>query len=294
MAIKLEEVRIKAGLDYSKVTAGLTDIRQQVFNLAKGVPAMLTGMLRTNLVGIGAMLLKDVLPTWDEIWNKVYGVDEETTKKLKESGENLKKLRQEVQTTAATLDKTARDINFAESDPKGKVAILEAEAQMAKQNADAALKQLKWAKDYKLSVEDLGKAQREYNKALEVQLKSEFALREMQKKLSPEDLRAEYERKLKEAIPQVYQDRISIRALRGELELDPNNTDMRRQLGEAEGRIAGVMRARRGASLAGVTDALGSAAYMIPGLKEAIQPLLVEQERMMRDTIQKVRIVEVE
>jgi chromosome segregation ATPase len=145
MAIKLEEVRVKASMDYSKVISGVTDIRQQMFNLAKGVPNMLNSMLRTSLVGFGAMLIKDILPTWDEIWGRVYGVDEETTNRLKEQGTKLKQIVQQVRDAEkglkAAAEKDVFDRSIAEEQIKllqEKVAATEAEAN-AKKNLAAAI-----------------------------------------------------------------------------------------------------------------------------------------------------------
>jgi hypothetical protein len=140
MALNQEEIRIRAGLDYSKVTAGLTDVRRQVFNLAKGVPTMLTSMLRTNIVGMGAMLIKDVLPTWDQIWNKIYGVDDETTNRLKEQGTKLKQIAQQARDAEKGLKAAAEKDAFDRSIASEQIKLLREKAAATESEANAKRK----------------------------------------------------------------------------------------------------------------------------------------------------------
>lgn len=119
-----EEIRIKAGLDYSKVTAGLTDIRAQVFKLAKDVPAKLSGLMRASLFGVATTILTEILPTWDQIWSRVYGVDENSAKMLEQSRENLRGLRKAMQSARDAFENTVKSIAFKNAKPEQKMFTL--------------------------------------------------------------------------------------------------------------------------------------------------------------------------
>lgn len=284
-----EEIRIRAGLDYSKVTAGLTDIRSQVFKLANDVPKKLYGLLKANLYVAAGSMIAELLPSWQELWDKVYGVDADTDKRLQDSAKNINTLRKTLEKAKEDLANVWKTSQMNEATPLGKTAILEGDLATAEGERRGAQERLKIAKEHNFSLEERARLETEYIQALTKEFNAAEALKKQQGTLSPQDLESEYKRKLKQTIPQVYRDRVDIRSLQDELAIDPTRSDFREMLAAAQQRIATVTKARGVGSLGALANALPDYEGFA-GIKES---LLAAQQEAMKNVIQRVSIVEI-
>lgn len=298
-----EEIRIKAGLDYSAVTSGLNSIRGQVNKLAADVPKKLTSLLKANLYTAAAGIIADILPSWDEIWNKVYGVDEAGTKRLEEQGKRLRSIREEAQKAAQSLEDAIKKARFQDADIFGKRDMLlqdqanqQNDVKAAKDEVDRLRAMLARDRTNPELGQKLGSAQKALSEKELGLFNTNRALKEVNSKLTPDQVASIFSEMLANSIPDVYKLRAEFRkqmALRNAF-----NTN-----GQLEqGMLAGV-----NAKLAldqlnqivgarGV-QAIGNAANAIPG----IGPLGITKDSLeaataaaMTATIQRVKIVEVE
>lgn len=119
-----EEIRIKAGLDYSGVTAGISGIRSQVNKLANDVPKKLNNLLKANLYTAAASIISEIVPSWQQIWDSIYGVDEDGTKRLEAQTKRLRTIRAEAEAAAKALDDAIKKGRFQDADNLGKRAML--------------------------------------------------------------------------------------------------------------------------------------------------------------------------
>lgn len=109
MAITREEVRIRMAVDSSALSAGMTTASAQVNRFVADTGKKLMSLARANIWLMGADLLRQALPTAEEFWNKIYGVDEASTKKYEETMNRFRSLRAEIQKTREALAKSAFD-----------------------------------------------------------------------------------------------------------------------------------------------------------------------------------------
>jgi hypothetical protein len=290
MALTQEEIRIRAGLDYSKVTAGLTDIRKQVFKLANDVPNRMFNLLKANVYMAAASLVNENLTkAVSTFWDKVYGVDEAGTQRLEQQGNMLRKLRDTVQKSLSDLQKAERDSKFDKAGDAGKMDILTQELSASDAKVKKAKEELDFAVSHNQTLERRKMLEVELNNALTEQIKSQDALRKLSDKLSPETLKDIFTQRLNETRPQVYKDRIDIRSLQDEIMLDPSRSDLKQNYRDAVSRIGAVTRARN-------IEGLGTAANALPdvGMFQGIrESLLAAQVEAMKNVVQKVSIVEI-
>jgi len=297
------EIRIKAGLDYSKVTAGLTDIRAQVFKLAKDVPNKLSSLLKANLYTAAAGLISEALPSWDEIWNKVYGVDEAGTKRLEESTKRLRTIREEAQKAAQSLEDAFKKARFQDSDTLGKRGMLLED--QANQQIDVKAARDEVARLKAMLARDrsnpelagrLGAAQKGLSEK-ELQLfNTGRALKDINSKLTPDQVASIFSEMLANSIPDVYKLRSEFRkqmALR-------NAFNMNGAL--EQGMLAGVNAKMAMDQINTIVSArgiqgIGNMANSMSGagpfgiIKDSLE---AATKAAMSVTIQRVKIVEVE
>ncbi len=89
MALTQEEIRIKAGLDYSRVTAGLHAISGQVGRLAAEVPKKLGSILKTSVAGIAVSLVDELKPLGNMALDKLLGIGPNAIKRAEEQAKLL-------------------------------------------------------------------------------------------------------------------------------------------------------------------------------------------------------------
>lgn len=292
-----EEIRIKAGLDYSRVTAGLNSIRVQVNKLAADVPNKLGSLLKANVYAAAAGIIAEILPSWQEIWDKVYGVDADSSRRLEEQGKKLHKLRDMLKQSQKEITDSWKKSQLEMATPIGKAEILKGDVATAKEATAKALENFKFAKEHKLGVEEVTAAEIKYNQALKEQWDAQDALRAQVSKLSPAELQAMAQGQLDATRGQVFRDRIDIKSLQDELALDPNNPNLKKQLADAQARIMGVANAREMTMPGGIGSKLkdaGSALGNLPFMGGAADAFKKAQLEALTEVVQRVKIVEVE
>lgn len=298
--ITQEEVKIRLGVDGSQVAPEMgkvgtvigTTFERSMAKSLRSVKKLLTFNLTSMLLG----LAKDLLPTADEFWEMVYGVDAESTKAYEEQNKRLHKLRDEVMNTRKSLEKALRGEFFDKGSERSKQEILFSEALGSKTEADKAKERLKYVKEHKMGAEEIATAQTAVNKAIIEQIKAEKELREFTGKMKFDDVQAQYEAREKMIRAQVYRDRetIFMNTELAKLEREKGNNAQAAQMeataAAATGRIGEAVAAARAPALGGVSKALGQ----MPFLGNVSELFKQAQMEVMKDTIQKVSIVEVQ
>lgn len=169
MALNQEEIRIRAGLDYSKVTSGITDIRAQVFKLANDVPKKMFSLLKANVYMAAAGIITELLPTWQEIWDKIYNTGPDAVKRSDESNQRIKDMVAAQKKAAKDLAEAKKEILFGNADDANKAFQLMGDEQKLKE-------QLQW-----LNKQIVG--WREFEKVMKPALGNAFAGSDTQKKI---------------------------------------------------------------------------------------------------------------
>lgn len=292
MALTQEEIRIRAGLDYSKVTAGLNTISAQVTKLATGVPAMLNGMLRTTLVGIGLSIAQKVLPTWSEIYDNIYGVDEETTKRLQQAGENLNKLRRTLKDAQKDLVQLKKDIAFGNSPDVKKQALLMADdVELAKEEKRMADAIAAW-KNLRAELDAHG-ASKEQTSAITEKLATQEAelLRIQKERLLIQDKIYDLGEKMSKDVDR---EELPIRGAFARSVLRPGDVAAARERGDM-GFVKGQIRARQVYNMHATGEMLSGLQGLpfLDGIGELGKQIMKSQEETMRNTVQKVKIVDI-
>ena len=298
-----DEIRIKAGLDYSNVTAGLTDIRAQVFKLAKDVPNKLSGLLKANLYTAAAGLVAEVLPSWDEIWSRVYGVDEAGTKRLEESNKRLRTIREEAQKAAQSLDDAFKKARFQDADTLGKRGMLLQDQANQQNDVKAARDEVERLKAMLARdrsnpelASRLGSAQKGLSEK-ELQLfNTNRSLKDINSKLTPDQVASTFSEMLANSVPDVYKLREEFRkqmALRNAF--NKNGALEQGMLAGVNAKLAmdkinGVVAARGIQGIGNLANSM-SGAGPLGIIKASLEAATAEA---MSTTIQRVKIVEID
>ena len=279
-------------MDYSKVTAGISDIRAQVHKLATGVPTMLNGLLRTTLVGFGLSLAKEILPTWKEIYDGMYGVDEETTKRLQQAGDNLRSLRKNLQDAQKDLDKTRKDIAFGNApDVRKQSMLMTDDATLAKDERNLAESIAAW-KNLRKELEEYG-ATKEDTAYITEKLKIQEAnlLGIQKERLIVQDKIGDLHTKMSKDIKR---EELPLRDAFARAAIKPHEVAAARARGDSDF-VMGQVNARSVFNTHAAGEALGGLGGMpfLPGIGEIGKQLMQSQEKYMRDVVQKVKIVDI-
>lgn len=311
-----EEIRIRAGLDYSKVTAGLTDIRGQVFKLAKDVPKALSGILKANVFGAVASLASELIPTWQEIWNGVYGTDELTMKRREESYRNIQSIRKALRDAKKDLQGAQEKYEYDSASPSEKLKILEdrkrmvdAEVAQEEKKQELIKSQLEDARILN-GYEKSSITQEKLDTLFNSRMQSETALTNLKikqlevdkmiagiwkenakvvKGLTPEQASSQFSKVLDESKSEVYKSRMVLRSAAAALEQNPNDPEAIRVRDYELGNISKITKMRAISGIGEVINAMPDNP-MLAGIKES---LAVAQEAAMKNVIQRVSIVEI-
>lgn len=140
MALTQEEIRIKAGLDYSRVTAGLQSIRGQIFKLASDVPNRLGSILKANVYAAAGDMIGKLAEKATEAWIKIYGQDQAVADAKNRTMSELaafgKSVVEQLRKTAEALNAAKDKALFDSQSTQGKLKILrEQEASLRNQIA---------------------------------------------------------------------------------------------------------------------------------------------------------------
>jgi hypothetical protein len=133
-----EEIRIKAGLDYSKVTAGLQTISTQVTKLAGEIPRKLGSILKATVANLAVELVSEISPIVNTILDKAFGIGPEATRRKQEAAKNLKELNDKKSEASTQLaDETKRD-QFERANNEEKLRLLDEQTKAEEHRARGA------------------------------------------------------------------------------------------------------------------------------------------------------------
>lgn len=220
MALNQEEIRIRAGLDYSRVTAGITDIRSQVFRLANDVPKKLFSLLKANVFIGAATLISEVLPSWQEIWDKIYNTGPEALARAEESNQNIKALAKAMLDSKKQLEKAMSDSSFSGARKLDQEAILESELDAQRREVQQAKDRLQLLQATKQPFEERSKAQKIYNDLLTAQIKLEDKLAAVRKTFTDSDRFTSDARHQAERNQSIFARRTEIKNIQGEMDFN--------------------------------------------------------------------------
>lgn len=154
-----EEIRIKAGLDYSGVTAGLSSIRGQVNKLAADVPKKLTGLLKANLYTAAAGIIAEILPSWQEIWDRIYNTGPESMAREAAFNKSLRDVVERVQRARKELADVQQKEYFDKAPMDEKIEMVTTDLENAqeayKKNADIQKSTLREQKKLRKEINNL-------------------------------------------------------------------------------------------------------------------------------------------
>lgn len=118
MSINREEIQVKLGIDNSQVGGGLAQAESALSRFADKVEHKFTKKLNKvvfgGLVGMAFHFAKELLPTAEEFWDWVYGVDEKNTSRTEKFLNRMRELRESVLKLKEAFEKKA-EANFFDS-----------------------------------------------------------------------------------------------------------------------------------------------------------------------------------
>lgn len=252
-------------------------------------------LLKANLYLAAADLIYQLIPTAEEFWSKIYGVDPESTAKLQEQNDRLHQLRQNLKETMDAYKTSIRELQFGRQGETGKQEILYGEARDAAKEEAKAKKRLDYLREHKATVEEIAVANDNWIKSVTKATEALKALEEFTSGLSEEGLKKQFEARRKDVMLQARKDRTDLGTIEAFIQddlartgrTDPENI---RKAEEMRRRLAGATVAGIAPSVGAVGDALKTVPFL-GGVADAFKQA---QEAVMRDTIQQVKIVEVE
>lgn len=290
MAVHQEEVKLRLGVDASQISAGMAGVSRTIGKFVDDTGKKLMSLARANIYMMAIDLARQIIPTAEEIWNAVYGVDPATTAKFQEANERLHKLRKELEATKKSLHEGLRDFFFDTADQRGKQEILFGEAKDAADSTRRAKQQLDYLKDHKAGIDAVAAAQSKYNEAFKAQLDAEKKLREFTDKMSTKDIGKQFDARRKQIVEQARKDRSDI-AFNDALKASgqtPAFTDA--QIQERKVRLADAVQAGQAAEMRRIAETMAFQQGDV-GIASAYMEAAM---RAQKDTIQKVHIIAVD
>jgi hypothetical protein len=232
MALTQEEIRIRAGLDYSKVTAGLTDIRRQVYKLAMDVPKQLGNVFKASVFSAGASLIGELKPLRDTILDVLFGFGPAADERLNEATKTMEqwvaaqeKILERLKRSRDELFKASRNDSMERGSGLDKQAILEAELADNDKLITKAQEKLRLAKaSGKADVE----ARIQFNEALAKQIALNKELEDVRSKFTDEERNTDFARRNKSGGQAVARARQEYRFLTEEMQAMGENGDYSR------------------------------------------------------------------
>jgi hypothetical protein len=260
-------------------------------------------LLKANVYLAGAQVVAEIIPTWETIWNSVYGVDEAGTKRLEEATNQLRTIKDKAQEAGKELEDAFKKARYEDTDNLGKRNILlqdqanqKNEVKLAREQVDRLKAQLKFFPGNRDLIAQLGNAQGDLSKKELALFNTGRTLKEVNSKLTPDAVAQIFAQMLSDSIPDVYKLRSEITK---QLALK-NAFNRNGQL--QEGMLAGV-NAKMAMDLLGQVvvarsvSGLNSAAGALPGfgpLEDIKASLEAASAAAMSATIQRVKIVDIE
>lgn len=319
MALTQEEIRIKAGLDYSKVTAGLTDIRAQVFKLAKDVPNKLGSLLKANVYTAAAGIISEILPSWDEIWNRVYNTGPEAMKRSEEMSKNFRTIREEFEKNKKELAAAEKKADYEDANQGGKYEMLQGDLAMAEKivaKKEEELEAEKALRNYYKSGKAVGVSQARMDEVGLSVIKNESELLRLKKErlaaeraiknfedenaktikgFSAQKTNAEFENLMNNQNKEVFKSRLNLRSINEALRRNPNDPDALEAQRQELATIQDATSNRSVKGMSSIGNLMGNLDSMMPGVgfNQMKESILLAQQEAMKSIIQRVAIVEI-
>lgn len=319
MALNQEEIRIKAGLDYSGVTAGIQGIRNQVNRLANDVPKKLFSLLKANVFIGATSLLREVVPSFQEIWDKIYNTGPDAVARSDESNQNFRTLLDRMMAARKALKEAIAKADFEDANQGGKYEILQNELKATEALIAAEQQRLEVNKKLSKYVREpwVGASSNEIEMAGLDVVKSETTIAELEKKrfadqraiekfqkanakavgkFGASKTEAEFDDILRRENPEVFKSRWVLRSIVEALRRNPNDQAALDARDFEMGIINNAIQMRSIKRIGGLANQLGVIGQALPGtgFSEIKESLLAAQTAAMQAVIQKVRIVEID
>lgn len=307
MATTKEEIAIRLGVDSRAAITGLERIQNQITKFSNDAMKKLGSIFKANVFAAATSLAQSLLPTWDDIWSKVYGVDEATTQKIQEQNDNLNRMIDNLRKAQKALKKGQEDAAFEDATSIEKLGILKdrktaADSDVAKSQAEITRLErlLKSTTNQKYRgelIDKLGVEKTRLDEAKLEQLNAGRALKKQAGNLTPDSIETLFNQMLKDSVAQVKPLRESVeknKALESAFTRAGNTEEAAAAKADREAAtrdINKITMARQLHNLQSISDKIPSNNILNFDLFKAA--LITAQQEAMKVTVQKVSIVEV-
>ncbi len=196
MALTQDEVKIRLGIDSRAIAGGLTGVSGQIGKFVEDTRKKFMSLARANIYLAAADVMRQIIPTAKEFWDKMYGTDDQSNQRIQAFQENMRNLRKGVQDAQSALAKHVEDFYFKKASPLDQVNLLDEQLKEARQKADRAKDQIPRLQagmagaranndmgTLKLLTEKVAAAQKAYNEQLLRTYQIQDQINEIQKKI---------------------------------------------------------------------------------------------------------------
>jgi hypothetical protein len=163
MALSKEEISLRLGVDGRAISPGLAGASRQINKFASDSVKKLTSILKANVFIAAADLLRQLIPTAQEFWEKIYGADEESIRMADEAHQRIKNLAKQVRESRDSVILSEREHEFKKADPSKKILMT------LEDRRQAILDQVEAQKDEEDQLKNLAALRARQNKLLEDQ-----------------------------------------------------------------------------------------------------------------------------
>ncbi len=320
MASTTDEAKIRIGVDGTQINPTLLGISRQINKFSNDAIKKLSSIFKANVFGAATDLALQIVPSWQEIWDKVLGTDPLTMQKRDESMKNLRGTIEALKAAKKELAEAQKGAAYDNAKPLEKAAMLRADLMKSKADEEKTRKEFEEQSalaEYRRQNPGLAgltqeaieetlsrrnRAETKLNEILKERVATEQKLRGLVedeknrvKNLSPEEVAAEFQNTLGKNNKQVYKSRLVLRSIDSALANDPNNKEaLAARLAEV-GNIQSLTRERTLGKFGNISKTLGIVDGILPGMgfDEVSKSLATAQIEAMKAVIQRVSIVEI-
>lgn len=302
-----EEISFRLGVDSRAAITGIERIQNQITRFSNDAMKKLGSIFKANVFAAATDVAVQLLPTWDEIWNTVYGVDEKTTQRLQEQSENLRKIRDNLKKSAKELADAKEKADFEDATPEGRLRMLQQKKLSADDDVREAQDEISRLREklkaplkpeYRAPLIDkLGLAETKLNEAQSRQFDLSRGIKKIAQGMNPVTVESIFDEMLRNSIPAVGQLRAGIKkdaALENAYRRS-GAPDLAAQAAESKAQkisdIGTITQARAVSNLDDIASKIPDANIL--DLKLFKESLLEAQRAAMTAIVQKVEIVHV-
>lgn len=303
MAVTREEISIKIGVDSKAAISTLERLQMRVKKFANDAKRSFDNFLKGGVIGAGAaltsMLYKEMeqfLPWTQKFWDAVYGVNAETSQKLEQSADNLRRLRKETEAAAKALEDAQYKSLYDHSTNAEKLQMLQQRKNVNDTDITSLTDQESRLKGTGRT-EELAKVRAEILRKKLQGLNLDKEISDISGKISPDQAAQIFGQMLSDSVGQVPGIRAEI-AKQSALGKAANRYGLTETAAEASA-AEKAARMELGKILAArAINTLGSVAGLLPntsfgGMDMLRESLLTAQQAAIENTIQRVSIVEI-